>query len=136
MTETLPKAAKQARLVVLVVGVLYLALAVLGLVVVGWGSIRESEPGRLFGVLGVSRLLDVAHTVLGAAAVLAAVRRAPSVFAAVATIVFTAMAAFGVVANVVGDAGDPLHMTWWNVGLYAVSALTCAYVYSLRLRAR
>lgn len=136
MTVAVPRAARRARLIVLVVGVVYLALAVAGLVLVGWGGIRESESARFLGLLGVSRLLDIAHTVLGVVAVLAAVRRASSAFAAVATIVFTAMAAFGVVANVVGDAGDPLHMTWWNVGLYLLSGLTCAYVYSLRLRAR
>jgi hypothetical protein len=50
-------------------------------------------------------------------------------------VVYLALAAFGIVANVVGDPGDPLHMTWWNVGLYGVTALVCAYVYSLRLRA-
>jgi hypothetical protein len=41
-----------------------------------------------------------------------------------------------VIAGVIGDVGDPLHMTWWNVGLYVLSALTCALVYALRLRAR
>lgn len=134
MTETLPKGAARARAIVLVLGVVYLALAVATVAVIGWGSIREAESARLFGAFGVSRLLLVAHAVLGIVAVLSAVRRAPSAFAAVATVVFTAMTAFGVVANLVGDVGDPLHMTWWNVGLYALSALTCAYVYALRLR--
>ncbi|MFI7675845.1 DUF4383 domain-containing protein [Actinophytocola sp. NPDC049390] len=135
MTETLPKAAGRARLIVLVLGVVYLALAVIGLAVLGWGSIRESENARLLGVFGLSRLLIVAHGALGVIAVLAALRRGASAFAAVATIVFVAMTAFGVVANVVGDVGDPLHMTWWNVGLYALSAVTCVYVYALRMRA-
>ncbi|MFC4855339.1 DUF4383 domain-containing protein [Actinophytocola glycyrrhizae] len=136
MIATMPKAARRARLVVLVLGVVYLALAVAGIVVVGWGEIRESDPAQLFGVLGVSRLLDIAHAVLAAGALLAAVRGAPTAFAAVATVAFTAMAAFGLVAEVVGDAGDPLHMTWWNVGLYLLSALTCLYVYTLRVKAQ
>ena len=92
-------------------GVVLLALAVAGIAIVGWGAIRESESARLFGVFGVSRLLDIAHAAPGVVAVLPAVLRAPSAFAAVATIVFTAMVAFGVVSGVVGDAGDPLHMT-------------------------
>ena len=136
MTVTLPKAARLARAIILVLGVVYLALAVTGIAVVGWGTIRESESARLLGLLGVSRLLDIAHAALGVVAVLSAVRRAPSAFAAVGTIVFVAMAAFGVVSQVAGGVGDPLHMTWWNVGLYLLSGLTCAYVYSLRLRAR
>ena len=136
MTATVPKASRSARVTVLVLGVVYLALAVTGILVVGWGEIREADPALLLGVFGVSRLLDVAHAALGVLALLAALRGAPSAFAAPATIVFTAMAAFGVIAEVVGDVGDPLHMTWWNVGLYLVSALTCAFVYSLRLRAR
>lgn len=134
MNRTLPKTADRGRVIVLVLGVVYLALAVAGIAVVGWGGIRESEHARLLGVFGVGRLLDIAHVAIGVLAVLAAVRRGASAFAAVATIVFTAMAAFGVVAGVVGDAGDPLHMTWWNVGLYVLSALTCGYVYTLRTR--
>jgi Domain of unknown function (DUF4383) len=136
MTMTHAKAAKTARTIVLALGVVYLALAVAGIVVVGWGSIREAESARLLGVFGVSRLLDVAHAAVGVLAVVAAVRRAPNVFAAPATIAFTAMAAYGVIAELVGDVGDPLHMTWWNVGLYMVTALTCVFAYTLRLKAR
>lgn len=136
MTMTQAMAARTARTLVLALGVVYLALAVTGIVVVGWGSIRESESARLLGVFGVSRLLDVVHAAVGVLAVVAAVRRAPNVFAAPATIAFTAMAAYGVIAELVGDVGDPLHMTWWNVGLYLLSALTCAFAYTLRLKAR
>jgi hypothetical protein len=130
------KSARSARVAVLVLGVVYLALAVTGILVVGWGAIHEADPALLLGVFGVSRLLDIAHAVLGVVAVLAAVRGAASLFAAIGTVVFTAMAAYGVIAGVIGDVGDPLHMTWWNVGLYVLSALTCALVYALRLRAR
>jgi hypothetical protein len=136
VTTTVPKAARKARVTVLVLGVVYLALAVTGIVVVGFGEIHESESALLLGIFGVSRLLDIAHAVLGVVAVLAAVRGGASAFAAVATIVFTALAAFGTISRIIGDAGDPLHMTWWNVGLYVLSALTCVFVYTLRLRAR
>jgi hypothetical protein len=135
VTMTHAKAARTARTAVLVLGVLYLALAVLGVVLVGWGDIHESESARLLGVFGVSRLLIVAHAAFGVLALVAALRRAPSVFAAPATIAFTAMAAFGTIAEIIGDVGDPLHMTWWNVGLYLLSAMTCAFIYTLRLRA-
>jgi hypothetical protein len=136
VTATMPKAARSARAAVLVLGVVYLALAVTGILVVGWGGIREADPALLLGVFGVSRLLDIAHAVVGVVAVLAALRGGASAFAAVGTVVFTAMAAYGVIAGVIGDVGDPLHMTWWNVGLYVLSALTCVFVYMLRLRAR
>ncbi len=135
MTETLPKSAGRARAIVLVLGVVYLALAVIALVVLGWGSIRESENARLLGVFGVSRLLIVAHGALGVIAIVAALRHGASAFAAVATIVFVAMTAFGIVSNAVGDVGDPLHMTWGNVVLYALSAVACAVAYVTRTKA-
>jgi hypothetical protein len=135
VTETLPRSAGRSRAIVLVLGVVYLALAVIALAVIGWGSIRESENARLLGVFGVSRLLIVAHGALGVIAILAAIRRGASAFAAVATIVFVAMTAFGLVANIIGDVGDPLHMTWGNVVLYALSAAACFYAYLLRAKA-
>jgi hypothetical protein len=135
VTETVAKTAGTTRAIVLVLGVVYLALAVIGLAVIGWGSIREAENARLLGVFGVSRLLIIAHGALGVIAVVAALRRGASAFAAVATIVFVAMSAFGIVANVVGDVGDPLHMTWWNVALYVLSAAACLFAYTLRVKA-
>lgn len=134
VTETLPKSAGLTRAIVLVLGVVYLALAVIALAVLGWGSIREAPDARILGVFGVSRLLIVAHGALGVIALLAAVRRGASAFAAVATIVFVAMTAFGIVANIIGDIGDPFHTTWWNVGLYALSAVACFYAYVVRMK--
>ena len=135
MTETDQKAAGRSRTIVLVLGVVYLALAVIGLAVLGWGSIRESENARLLGVFGLSRLLIIAHAAIGVVAVVAALRGGAGAFAPPATIVFVAMTAFGVVANAVGDVGDPLHMTWGNVVLYALSAVTCVVAYVMRAKA-
>ncbi len=135
MTETVQKAAGRTRTIVLVLGVVYLALAVIGLAVLGWGSIRESENARLLGVLGLSRLLIIAHAAIGVVAIVAAVRRGASAFAAPATILFVAMTAFGIVSNAIGDVGDPLHMTWGNVVLYALSAVACALAYVMRAKA-
>jgi hypothetical protein len=135
-TLSLDRAAKLARAIVLGLGVVYLLLAVGGFVRTGWGEFGLEDPLRLFGIIGVSTLLNFVHTFAGLVAVVAALRGAPSAFAAPATIGFTAMAVFGTVARIFGGTGDPMNMTWWNVVLYVLSAATCFYVYTLRLRAR
>jgi hypothetical protein len=132
---TLSRAARLARSIVLGLGVVYLLLAVAGFIQTGWGEFGLEEPLRLFGILGVSTLLNFVHTFVGAVAVLAALRGASSTFAIPATIMFLAMAVFGATSRVFADTGDPLNLTWWNVALYLLSSVTCGYVYSLRLRA-
>lgn len=136
MTVTHARAARRTRAIVLGIGVLYLLLAIGGFIRAGFSSFGWEEPVRLLGFLGVSTLLSIAHTFAGALALVAALRGAPTAFAAPATVAFTAMAVFGAVSRIFADTGDPLNMTWWNVGLYVLTAATCAYVYSLRLRAR
>ncbi len=136
MTVTQTRAARRTRAIVLGIGVLYLLLAIGGFIRTGFSSFGWEEPVRLLGFLGVSTLLNIVHTFAGLLAVVAALRKAPSAFAAPATVAFTAMAAFGAVSRIFADTGDPLNMTWWNVGLSLLTAATCAYVYSLRLRAR
>lgn len=133
---TVDRAAKLARAVVLGVGVVYLLLAIGGFIRTGWGEFGLEDPLRLLGILGVSTLLNFVHTFAGLVAVLAALRGAPSAFAAPGTVAFTAMAAFGAVARIFGGTGDPLNSTWGNVVLYALTAAVCAFVYALRLRAR
>ena len=138
MTEslTLDRAATQARAIVLGLGVVYLLLAIGGFIRTGWGEFGLEEPVRLLGILGVSTLLNFVHTFAGLVAVVAALRGAPSAFAAPATIAFTAMAVFGAVARIFGGTGDPTNMTWGNVVLYVLSAAVCVFVYTLRMRAR
>jgi hypothetical protein len=131
---TLSRAARRARVIVLGLGVVYLLLGVGGFIAVGWGEFGLEEPLRLLGVFGVSTLANIVHTFVGLVATAAALRGAQSVFAPVAIVAFTAMAALGVVSRLVADTGDPMNMTWWNVGLYVLSAVTCGYVFALRLR--
>jgi hypothetical protein len=119
---------------VLGLGALYLLLAIGGFLRTGWGEFGQEEPIRLVGVFGVSTLLNIVHTFIGVVALLAAARRMTTTFAPVATVAFTAMAVFGATARVFGGSGDPLNLTWWNVGLYLLSAATCAYVFALPLR--
>lgn len=135
MSDTMTSSRQRARALVLGLAVVYLFLAVAGFVHVGVGTFGYEEPIRLFGFLGVSTLLNFAHTFIGLVALLAAVRGGASAFAAPATIGFTAMSALGIVSRVAGDSGDPLNLTWWNVALYLVSAVLCAYVYWSRARA-
>lgn len=133
--------ASSTRVVILVLGLAYLVLAVAGTAKVGWHEFGWSEPDRVFGVFGVSTLANILHGVLGLIATLSALGGAASAFAfePVLGVVFTAMTAFGVVAMVADDGGDPLNLTWWNVVLYLVSAVACGYAYAGRvheLRAR
>jgi hypothetical protein len=135
VTVTRSRAAKRVRAIVLGLGALYLLLAIAGFVRTGWGEFGLEEPLRLAGVLGVSTLLNIVHAFVGAVAVLAAVRGAAGAFAPVATVAFTAIAVFGATARIFGDYGDPLNLSWWNVGLYLLSAVACGYAYLLPLRA-
>lgn len=121
-------------MIVLGLGVLYLLVAIGGFVRTGWGEFGQEEPIRLVGILGVSTLLNIVHTFVGAVATFAALRGGATTFAPVAMVAFTAMAVFGATARVFSDSGDPLNLSWWNVGLYVLSAVTCGYVFSLRLR--
>jgi hypothetical protein len=136
VTLTLSQAARRGRTVVLSLGVVYLLLGIVGFASIGFGEFGYEEPVRLLGVLGASTLLNIGHTFVGLVAGVAALRGAPSAFAAPATVAFTALTAFGVVSRVVPDSGDPLNQTWWNVILYALTAVACGYVYSLRLRSQ
>jgi fermentation-respiration switch protein FrsA (DUF1100 family) len=132
---TLAQAARRGRKIVLGLGAVFVLLATAGFVRTGWGEFGQEEPVRVLGVFGVSTLLNIVHTFVGLVALLAALRGAAGALAPVATVAFTAMAVFGATARLFGDSGDPLNQTWWNVGLYLLSAAACAYVYSLRLRA-
>jgi Domain of unknown function (DUF4383) len=123
---TLAQVARRGRAIVLSLGALYLLLAIAGFVRTGWGEFGLEEQLRVLGVLGVSTLLNIVHAFVGLVALLAALRSAASTFAPVATVAFAAMAAFGATARIFGDTGDPLNQTWWNVGLYLLSAVSCA----------
>lgn len=128
-------AARRARRIVLGVGAVYLVLGLAGFARSGWTEFGFEEPVRLLGIFGISTLLNIVHFFVGVLAILAALGRSPSVFAMVAVVAFTAMAVFGATARVFGDAGDPLNLTWWNVGLFVLAAVACGYVNALRLRA-
>lgn len=117
------------RVVILLLGLLYLVLAVAGTITVGWNEFGWEEPVRVFGVFGVSTLLNIVHGFVGLIALLAALGGAAFAFAPVLGVAFTAMAAFGVVSRVAADAGDPLNLTWWNAVLYLCSVAACGYAY-------
>lgn len=123
------RAHRRGRLVVLALGILYLALAVIGLATVGWHDFGYEEPVRMLGFLGVSTLLSVVHGLAGVVLTIAGLRRAASAVAPVLVVAFFAMAVFGAVARIFGGTGDPLNLNWWNVALYAASSAACAYVY-------
>jgi hypothetical protein len=135
VTVTTTQGRRRARTTILVIGVLYLVFGVAGFAYVGWGTFGYEEPVRLFGVFGVSTLLNIVHTFAGLLATVAALRKGATAFAPVALVAFVALTVFGIVARVFGGTGDPLNQTWWNIILYALTALACGYVYALGLRA-
>jgi hypothetical protein len=120
-----PRVAPRARLIVLVLGIVYLALAVIGFVTAGFQEFGPERPVRMLGVFGVSTLLSIVHTGLGAVLTVAALRKAATALAPAATVAFVALSAFGIVARVFGGTGDPLNLTWWNIALYLLSAVAC-----------
>jgi hypothetical protein len=122
-----------ARVVLLLLGVVYLVLATGGMFVTGWGEFGWEDPVRLFGVLGTSTLLNIVHGFVGLVALLAAVFGGADAFAPVLGIAFTAMAAFGIVARVAPGDGDPLNLTWGNVVLYLLSVAACVFAYFTRV---
>lgn len=127
--------AMSTRVVILVLGVVYLVFAVAGMIRVGWHEFEWEEPVRLFGIFGVSTLLNIAHGFLGLIALTAAIGGAAFAFAPVLAVVFTVMTAFGIVASIGTGTGDPFNLTWWNVVLYLLSVLACGFAYFSQLRA-
>jgi Domain of unknown function (DUF4383) len=123
------------RVIILVLGVVYLVFAVAGMVTVGWHEFKWEEPVRLFGIFGVSTLLNIAHGFLGLVALAAAIGGAAFAFAPVLAVVFTGMTAFGIVASIGVGTGDPFNLTWWNVVLYLLSVAACGYAYFSQVRA-
>lgn len=128
------RAVRRRDVVVLVLGVGYLALSVIGFMTVGWHQFGLEKPVRMLGFLGVSTLLNIVHGLVGVVLTVAGLRRWADGIAPVAAVAFTAMTVFGAVARIFGGVGDPLNLGWWNVVLYALSALTCGYVFVTALR--
>lgn len=128
------KTATRSDVVVLTLGIVYLALSVIGFVSVGWQEIGWEEPVRMLGFLGVSSLLNILHGLIGLVLTGLSLRGRGAGIAPVVTIAFVVMAVFGAVARIFGGAGDPLNLNWWNVGLYVLSAVAAVYAYVSAVR--
>lgn len=124
----------RAGAVVLTLGVVYLALSVIGFVTVGWHQFGQGRTAVMLGFLGVSTLSNIAHGLIGLVLTGTSLRGWASGIAPVATIVFVAFAVFGTVARIFGGRGDPLNLNWWNVGLYVLSAVAAVYAYVAAVR--
>lgn len=118
----------------LVLGIVYLALSVIGFATVGWQEIGWEDPVRMLGFLGVSSLLNIVHGLIGLVLIGMSLRHWSVGIAPVAAVAFIAMAAFGAVARIFGGEGDPLNLNWWNVGLYVLSAAAAVYAYTTGVR--
>ncbi|OLR92961.1 DUF4383 domain-containing protein [Actinokineospora bangkokensis] len=105
-----------AQVAAAAVGVVLLVIGVLGLVDTGFsdfGSTPASSDATVVAGLGGSTLLNLAHVVLGAFALLCASGAGRvRLFGLVGSLAFLALTAYDVVSLINGAVGDPLGTHW------------------------
>lgn len=114
------------RLVVAVVGLLYLTLGVAGFLTPETASIGH-ETSRAVWIFSATPLLNLVHTLVGVLGLLAATRRAGAViYCWVLFVGFAGMTAYGVLSAAFVNPGDPINVNWagnWLHGLTALAGL-------------
>jgi thiol:disulfide interchange protein len=142
------KADLPMRGVVLVLGVVYLALALSGFIAISDNTYRGgdllggNEGDFVWGVFGTSTVTNFVDALLGALLVVAGLTldRSPTV-GWMTTIAFGLMSGYALVASSV-DYGDPLNLNWPDTVRYIASAIIVAAAMVLsrrraeRIRAR
>lgn len=104
-------------LALLVIGIVGFAQSGLG----GWGNTPAGTVEGTAGGLGGSTLLNVVHIILGALALLAALRNGVRLAALFGILAFTGLLAYDVVALIANDAGDPLGPRWPALVVHGVA---------------
>lgn len=115
----------KGRTLALVIGLVYTALAVAGLIAVQTAPSGRS-PSDMFAGFGVSPLLTIFHAAAGLAGLLAVIVGRPVVvriYGVALAVGFIGLTAYALPAAIAGDPGDVLNIGWFNVGLYAVTTL-------------
>lgn len=113
-----------AKKLALLIGLVYAAIAVAGLIGAE-ASLAGRHPANVFAGFGVSWLLNIIHAGIALAGLAAAFARpaaAARVYGVLLGIVFLGLTAYGMPAAIAGNGGEGLNIGWTNVVLYAVTA--------------
>lgn len=116
----------KGRTLALVIGLVYTALAVAGLIALQGAPPDARSPEDMFAGLGVSVLSTIFHAGLGLAglaAVLARQKSAVRVYGVAVAIAALGLTAYGLPAAFEGHRSEVLNVGWFNVAIYAMTVL-------------
>ncbi|WIX75559.1 DUF4383 domain-containing protein [Amycolatopsis carbonis] len=130
------------RLVVLVVGVVYLVLGVLGIFVpgnfgsTGSGPFTSHQPQYTLWIFSVGPLLNVMRILIGALGLLAARSSSgTAIFSFAATIWLAGVSTYSILVLTLGT-GDRLNVNWATAILHLATMVVTAVVATLGMRGR
>lgn len=110
------------RVVVLILGVCYLTLAIIGFV--KYAGQMGADPNRAIGGFGFSGFLNIAHVPAGVLGLLATYQeRTARVYGWLTFFAASGLTAYGIVANVTSDLGNVANVRIGNIVLYAITAI-------------
>ncbi|MGC7095228.1 DUF4383 domain-containing protein [Amycolatopsis lurida] len=128
------------RLVVLLVGIVYLALGVLGIFVpgnfgsTGGGPFTSHQPQYTLWIFSVGPLLNIMRIGIGVLALLAARSdRGATIFSLATTVWLAGVSAYSILVLTAGT-GDRLNLNWASAILHLVTILITATVGFLGMR--
>ncbi|QFU91866.1 DUF4383 domain-containing protein [Amycolatopsis sp. YIM 10] len=128
------------RLVVLLVGIAYLALGVLGIFVpgnfgsTGGGPFTSHQPQYTLWIFSVGPLLNIMRIGIGVLALIAARGdRGATIFSLAAAVWLAGVSAYSVLVMITGT-GDRLNLNWASVVLHLVTMVVTATVGFLGMR--
>lgn len=126
-----------ARVLALVVGLVYLLLGVLGFTVAeNPGQVGPAEVNTVW-IFSVSAVQNVVHIVVGLMGLAAAAKPAGArIYGLVLFVVFTGMTVFGVLASSADTPGDVLNVNAAGNWLHALTALAGLAIWFLSNRTR
>jgi hypothetical protein len=112
------------RPVVAVIGLVYLALGIIGWLTPETATVGHVTTNRVAGLFSASALLNLVHTVIGVLGLLAATRRAGSlIYCWVIFVGFLGMTAYGILATAFSNPDDPINLNWADNLLHGLTAV-------------
>ncbi|MGW5049603.1 DUF4383 domain-containing protein [Actinokineospora sp. NPDC004072] len=127
-----------ARVLCVLLGAALLVFGVIGLVQGGMSGFSDAPEGtaeRTDALFAGSTLLSIIHVIMGALALLAAVRNGARLVGLFGMIAFAGLLAYDVVALIAGDPDDPLGSRWPVTVLHAAGLLLSVLITALAQRA-
>ncbi|GAA4440674.1 DUF4383 domain-containing protein [Actinokineospora soli] len=123
-----------ARVVCGVLGVVLLAVGIVGLAQTGLSGFEpspEGVAGRTDAFIGGSTLLNLVHVFFGALALLAAIRGGARLAGLLGILAFAGLLAYDVVALIADDPDDPLGSRWPALVLHGIGLIAAIVVVML-----